>query len=221
MGLQVVVAPAQSSTWVAFVQQLADQILGVLHEVVAVVFHEVREFKVACHDLVVYLLHVISVKFNKGIFSSQQLVEDGSEGPQVSAVGVALVNEDLGGHVLRGSYEAEGLVLILKHLLAGAHIDQLQIPVSADHNVFRFQVAVDNSFLVECLQDVDQQCDVEPGLLKGQDPNASDHIKEILAFDVLCQEVDVVAIFEGAEVFNKEGGIFQTYQVQSLLFFLG
>lgn len=43
MGLQVVVAPAQSSTRVAFVQQLGNQILGVLHEIVAVVFHEVRE----------------------------------------------------------------------------------------------------------------------------------------------------------------------------------
>lgn len=66
------------------------------------------------------------------------------------------MNEDLGSHVLRGSNEAEGLVLILKHLLAGAHIDQLQVSVSADHNVFRFQVSVDDSFLVECLQDVDQ-----------------------------------------------------------------
>ena len=95
------------------------------------------------------------------------------------------MNKNLGGHVLRGSYKAEGLVLILKHLLAGTHIDQLQVSVSADHYVFRLQVAVDDSFLVECLQDVDQQCNVEPGLLERQNPNASDHVKEILSFDVL------------------------------------
>ena len=68
MVFQVVVGASQSVTGIIFVQQLTDQIFGVLHKVVTRVLHEVREFKVARHYLIIDFLHIVSVDLNEWIF---------------------------------------------------------------------------------------------------------------------------------------------------------
>ena len=71
MTLQVVVAPSQTTTWIALVQQLTDQTLGMFHQIVTGIFHEVRKLQRTGHDLIIYFLHIICINLNEGILSSQ------------------------------------------------------------------------------------------------------------------------------------------------------
>lgn len=76
------------------------------------------------------------------------------------------MNEYFWGHVLGSSNKAKGFDLIFHHFLASTHVDQLQIAVPADHDVFRLEITVDYSLLMEGLQHMDQQRYVEPSLLQ-------------------------------------------------------
>lgn len=105
--------------------------------------------------MVVYLLHVVSVGVDEGVGACEQFVKDGSEGPQVCGVRIALVEEYLRSHVLGSAYEAKGLVLVLVHLLACAQIHKFQVAVPPHHNVLGLQVTVDQRFLAEEFEDVD------------------------------------------------------------------
>lgn len=76
------------------------------------------------------------------------------------------MNEDLGGHILRCSDKTKGLILIFHHFFTCAHINQLQITILAYHNVLRFQITIDYAFHVESFKDMNEESNVEPGLLK-------------------------------------------------------
>lgn len=45
------------------------------------IFHEVRELKIASHYLIVDLLHIVSVNLDERVFPSKQLVEDRPQRP--------------------------------------------------------------------------------------------------------------------------------------------
>lgn len=87
------------------------------------------------------------------------------------------MDEDLGSHVLRSADEAESPVLILLHLLASSHVNQLEVAISADHDIFGLEVSIDDALLMEDLQHVDQQGTVEAGLFQREDADGSDNIK--------------------------------------------
>lgn len=159
------VGSSQSATGVVLVQKLANKAFSMLHEVVAGVFHEVREFKTAGHDLVVNLLHVVCINIDKGVLSSQQLIKNSAKRPQISTEGISLVDKYFRSHVFRSTYEAEGLVLIFQHFFASTHIYKLQIAVSADHDILWFEVSIYDSLGMENLYDVNQKCHIESGLL--------------------------------------------------------
>lgn len=71
MIFQVVVAPSQTTTRIALVQQLADQTLGMFHQIVTGIFHEVRKLQRTCHDLIINFLHIIRINLNERILASQ------------------------------------------------------------------------------------------------------------------------------------------------------
>lgn len=74
--------------------------------------------------------------------------------------------------------------------------------------------------MVKNLQDVDKQGDIEPGLFDREDADGPNHIKEILPFNILGKEVDVVVILEGTIVLHKEWRILQTDETKGFFFFL-
>jgi len=115
--------------------------------------------------LIIYLFHVLSININKRVFPSKKLIEDGTERPKVSTVGITFVSKYLRCHVLRSPDKAESSILILEHPLTSAHINQLEIAVSPDHDIFRFQITIDDIFMVHYLEDVDEKGDIEPSLL--------------------------------------------------------
>ena len=87
------------------------------------------------------------------------------------------MDEYFGGHVFGSADEAEGSGLIFLHSLAGAHVDELEVAVAAHHDVFGFEVAVDDAFLVKHLHHVDQQRDVEPCLIERQNADGPDDVE--------------------------------------------
>ena len=165
MTFQMTVTPSKPAAWVVLVQQLPDQFLGVFHEIVTRVLHEVRELQLSSHDLIIDLLHVVSINLNEGVLSSQQLIENSPQRPQIRTKRVPLMNEHLRCHILRGPNKTKRFILILHHLLASPHIDQLQVPITTYHNVLWLQITIDDPLLMKSLENVDQQSYVEPGLL--------------------------------------------------------
>jgi hypothetical protein len=106
------------------------------------------------------------------------------------------MNEHLRCHILRCSDETKCFSLILHHLLASPHIDQLQIAIPTHHNIFRLEVTIDNTFMMKSFKHVDQQSHIEARLLKREDTYRSNHVEKIFAFDVFSQEINVVVVFE-------------------------
>jgi hypothetical protein len=156
MTFEVLVGSTKSVIGVGLIKQLSNEFFGWAHEGMGGVFHERREFERVGHDVVIDLLHIVSVDLDEGVLSGQQLIEDSPERPKVSTVGVALVDEDFRGHVLRCSDEAKGPALIFAHLFASAHVHQLQVAVPADHDIFWLEISVDDGLLVKNLHHVDQ-----------------------------------------------------------------
>lgn len=70
MVLEIVVGTSQTIARIIFVEKLVNQTFCMLHEIVARVFHEVRELKVPCHNLIIDLLHIVGIDFDEGIFRS-------------------------------------------------------------------------------------------------------------------------------------------------------
>ena len=120
------------------------------------------------------------------------------------------MNKNFRSHVLRSSDEAKGFGLVLDHFFASAHINKFEVPVSADHDVLGFEISIDDAFLMEGFEDMNEESYIKSRLFKGEDSYASDNIEKVFSFDVLCEKVDIIVIFEGAVVLNNERTIFKT-----------
>ena len=161
------------------------------------------EFQRVLEDFLVDLEWILGV-FSEGDEASHELVEDYTEGPEIHGERVALSCECLRRHVIGSADHREGLLCAVQ-LLAGAQVYELQVPVSADHDVFWLEVTVDERFVMESFDDVKQLSAIKHGLLGIQQSNDSDGIEEFHAVDELSQEVDVVLILVGADELHHEG----------------
>ena len=130
------------------------------------------------------------------------------------------MNEDFWCHVLRSSDKAESFVLVFNHFFASSHVNQLQVPISPHHDVLGLQVTVDDALGMEDFHNVDEKSNIEASLLEREDSNGTNHVEKVLSFNVLCQEVDVEVILEGAVVLDDKRGVFQGNLVKSLLLLL-
>lgn len=70
-------------------------------------------------------------------------------------------------HVLWGADEAKSLDLIFDHLFTGAHVDQLQISISANHDILWLEIPIDDAFLVEGFEDMNEKGHIESSLFEG------------------------------------------------------
>lgn len=77
----MIVGTSQTIAWIILIEKLADQVFGMLHKIVAGIFHEMRELKISSHNLVVYFLHIVSIDLDERIFARQEFIEDGPERP--------------------------------------------------------------------------------------------------------------------------------------------
>jgi hypothetical protein len=91
-------------------------------------------------------------------------------------------------------------------LFTGAQINNLQVPIFGDHDILRFEVAIDNHIRVNGFEDLDHDGSVEPGLFEAQQTDQPNGVEQLEAVDVLHEEVDVEWVLEGADVVDHEGG---------------
>lgn len=76
----------------------------------------------------------------EGINPSDHFVDEYAQGPPVNRLAVALVLQDLRSEVFGGATEGESAVL---DDFGETEVRQLEVPVYADQDVLRLQVAVD------------------------------------------------------------------------------
>lgn len=88
------------------------------------------EFDLALEDL---LIDEHGVVVGEGVDAGEHLVEEDAEGPPVDGLPVALVQQHLGGEVLRGPAQR---VRARLHVLRKAEVRQLQVSFFINKNIF-------------------------------------------------------------------------------------
>ena len=92
--------------------------------------------------------------------AEEEFVGEDAEGPEVDGGGVALFEEDLGGLVLAGATEGEGLLLLRDQLPTKPEVSQLHVPTLLQQDVLRLQVPVNDSgfmSVMKCIANLDTQ----------------------------------------------------------------
>ncbi len=74
------------------------------------------------------------------------------------------MDKNFRSHVLGCSDEAKGFSLVLDHFFAGAHIDKFEVSISADHDVLGFEISIDDAFLMEGFEDMNEESYVKSRL---------------------------------------------------------
>lgn len=195
--LKVAERATQPGLWVLAQQQSDESVDGR-------VLHMFRKLEGIFQYLLVNLQRVFGLLPIRDI-SGHELEEHNAKGPQIGGERVALAGQGLGRHVVGCSNHGESL-LISVQFLAGAEVDQFEVPVPADHHVLRLEVAVYEGLLVHALDDVDQLGGVEDGLFGVEEADEADGVEELDAVDELSEEVDVVLVFVGPHELHHKGG---------------
>lgn len=63
--------------------------------------------------------------------------------------------------------------------LSSSHIDEFEVAFPIDHNIFGFEISVDDAFEVQILQGQEETPNIEPADRLGEDTNLSDDVKEL------------------------------------------
>ena len=101
----------------------------------------------------------------KGREAADHLANEDADAPDVGLVGVAGVEHDLGSAVARRSAVGEGPPVDVLQLLGEPEVNQLDVALSVDQNVFWFQIPINYIFR---MQTFDSQYDlgqVKPGIV--------------------------------------------------------
>ena len=81
--------------------------------------------------------------------ASNHLVDKDPQSPPINWFSVSLIGENLRSKILRSAAKSESAAI---SDFSKAEISQFQVSVSSDENVFRFEVAVDDIFTVQVLE---------------------------------------------------------------------
>lgn len=157
-----------------------------------VVLHVLGELQRIFEDLLVDLERIFCV-FSEGDEASHEFIENYAERPEVHGEGVALSCESLRRHVVRSTDHGESLLSSVQ-FLTGPQINEFQVSISADHDVFWLEIAIDERLFMEGFNDVQQLSPIKHGLFCIEQSNDSDGIEELHSVDELSQEVDIVLV---------------------------
>lgn len=91
--------------------------------------------------------------------------------------------------------------------LGRAEVDELDVTILVDHDVFGLEVTVHDAFSVEVLKNEDNGANVELGLLLIEQADLLHHCEETHAVDVLVEKVDEVSVCERSVVLHYKGKI--------------
>lgn len=109
---------------------------------------------------------------------------------------VAFSGDDFWGHVVGGAYDGIGSEPALDfQFFGGAHVDQREEAVGVHHEIFGFEVSVDDAVGVQVLHHEQDLGDQLSGVVCGEGDHFGDDVEEVFPLDELHDEVDEVAVF--------------------------
>ena len=186
---------------VAHLQQALDHLLALLRDIV----HNVLE--VPAPDLLEQLGLVLGAE---GVVALQQDVEEDAERPHVGVDGTVVQFGDyFGGHV--GGRAAEGVDgLVLLAAETEAEVDEFELPVAVDEDVFGLDVAVGDVEVVQVLEGLcdDQEELLGLGLGQAMLGLGEQVVVEGIGAAVLEDEVELCLRFDDVEQLG-DGGVGQ------------
>lgn len=143
------------------------------------------------------MIGVVDV-LRKGQVATDELVEQDTQGPEISLERVALALHDLRRHVMRGADDGVSPVPVvaLEHL-GRAHINKVDLALVVDDGVLGLDVPVDDVLGVQVFDCHQQGPEIKPSHYLVQDADLADGLKHLHPVDVLQQEVDVFAVLVG------------------------
>lgn len=139
---------------------LKQKILDQVHNIVGVL--DLVLFPVWEHDLCgLNLLHQhVSIWVEEWSDSNKHLVGQDTDGPPIDVFVMTGVGNHLWGKILWGTTETCGLLLLLQHL-SETIINDLKISGVVKKNVLQFEISMDNTFLVEVSNGLDDLRSIE------------------------------------------------------------
>ena len=122
-----------------------------------------RKLEWVFDDLVIDFHRVFSILSERNK-SCNELIENNTQGPQINREGVSLSRKSFRSHVVRGSNHCESFFSSIESL-AGAKIDEFKISICTDHDIFGLEIAVDERFFMESLNNMKKLGTIEHCLL--------------------------------------------------------
>ena len=133
-----------------------DQRFGVLVE-------RAGERNLASEDVLVNTHRIVIIeRVNSGV----HFVEQDSQSPPVDGLSVTLVQDNLGGDVLRGTADCEGSSLVED--LGKSEIGKLEIAVVSDKQIFGLEISVDNILRMKVFETASDSGSIESSLFSGE-----------------------------------------------------
>eukprot|EP00050_Salpingoeca_kvevrii_P017232 m.63193 g.63193 ORF g.63193 m.63193 type:complete len:479 (+) comp7443_c0_seq2:1511-2947(+) len=114
----------------------------------------------------------------KGQLADKHHIETHAKAPDVDFLAVGFAAKELGGRVRHASTVREKM-LLASQVVAQAKIDDLDLAAKGEHQVFHFQVTVDNLILVQVLECMDELATVPASRGLGVCPSLLKVVKEI------------------------------------------
>jgi len=143
------------------------------------------------------LVNVHWVIVDEGGMSSVHLIDKDAKGPPINRLRVTLIEQDLRCDVLWCSTDR---VRSLFDDLSKTKVDEFEVTVLVDHDIFRFQITVYNILGVEVLKNSGNLGTVELCLLSIEITLTSVVGEEIAAREQLSRKIDVSIVLEEAIV---------------------
>mmetsp|Transcript_15048 Transcript_15048/g.36327 ORF Transcript_15048/g.36327 Transcript_15048/m.36327 type:complete len:217 (-) Transcript_15048:120-770(-) len=126
---------------------------------------------------------------SEGQTPTHELIQANTQRPIVSVHVVALPQDLLRRHEVRGPREGERVTVV--KLFRETKINQLRVPRHVKQDILWLKVPVHDSPFVQELQREQHGTDVELGLLVGEQTELVEGVQQLPAFDQLGHEVEV------------------------------
>ena len=141
----------------------------------------------------------------------EELVDEDSQRPPVHRGGVALVMDDFGREVLRGTAQGVRLDrvarLVVSQALGEAKVDELDVALAVEEQVLGLHVPVGYPplLLVQVLQDQDNLGGVEAGHVLAEPAELAQVGEELATGHVVEEDVEELVVREGGDEAGDEG----------------
>ena len=131
---------------------MLDQRFALAIEAIRVARLRVYDFSIDVHGIIIL----------EGRVSSEHFVQEDAQSPPIYGFSMSLVQQNLRCNILGG---ATNCISSFRDHFSETEVNQLQVPITANHDVFWLQITVDNLFALQIFKNGNHLCTVESSLL--------------------------------------------------------